>query len=76
MDSTSRSSLSRRHLRLRRLGLDSREGLIGGVCAGIARFLNVDVSWVRVAVVVCGIFLPKLTVAAYLIAWLVLDDRS
>jgi len=50
--------------------------VIGGVCAGIARTLDVDVSWVRVAVLVCGIFMPKITVAAYLIAWLVLDDRS
>jgi len=72
----SRASIGHRSARSRRLGLDRREGVIGGVCAGIARTLDVDVSWVRVAVLVCGIFMPKITVAAYLIAWLVLDDRS
>lgn len=60
----------------RRLGLDAQEGIIGGVCAGIARAISVDVSWVRVATVIAAIFLTKITVAAYLVAWLVLDRRS
>lgn len=54
--------------------LDSREGWIAGVCAGIANFLRTDAAFVRVAVVICALFFPKLTIAAYLVAWLVLDD--
>lgn len=57
-----------------RVTLDSREGWIAGVCAGIANYLDTDPAFVRVAVVISALFLPKLTVAGYLLAWLVLDD--
>ena len=66
------STLNRRHRRLR---LDPREGWIAGVCAGLANYLNTDPAFVRVATVVTGLFLPKLVVAAYLIAWLLLDPE-
>ena len=46
-----------------------------GVCAGLADYWRTEPAIVRVVVVVCGLFLPKLTVAAYLVAWLLLDDR-
>ena len=59
----------------KRITLDSREGWIAGVCAGIARYLDTDPAFVRVAVIITALFMPKLTVAAYLIAWLVLDDE-
>ena len=63
-------------LRLR-IMLDSRGGWIAGVCAGLANYLETDPAFVRVAVVISALFLPKLTIAAYLIAWLVLDrDRE
>ena len=57
------------------LYLDKRNGWIAGVCAGIANRLRIDPAIVRVAVIVAGLFLPKLVIAAYLIAWLVLDER-
>jgi phage shock protein PspC (stress-responsive transcriptional regulator) len=56
-----------------RLGLDSKAGILGGVCAGIARAIEVDVSWVRVAAIISALFFTKIAVAAYLVAWLVLD---
>jgi phage shock protein C len=59
----------------RRITLDSRESWIAGVCAGFARYLNTDPAFVRVAVIISALFMPKLTIAAYLIAWLVLDDE-
>lgn len=59
----------------KRITLDSREGWIAGVCAGIARYLDTDPAFVRVAVIIAALFMPKLTAAAYLIAWLVLDDE-
>jgi len=58
-----------------RITLDSREGWIAGVCAGFAGWLNTDPAFVRVAVIISALFMPKLTVAGYLIAWLVLDDQ-
>ena len=59
----------------KRITLDSREGWIAGVCAGFARYLNTDPAFVRVAVVISALFMPKVTAAVYLIAWLVLDDE-
>ena len=57
-----------------RITLDSRNGWIAGVCAGVANFLDTDPAFVRVAVAVSGLFFPKVTIAAYLVAWLVLDE--
>jgi len=57
-----------------RILLDNKDGWIAGVCAGVANFLETDPAFVRVAVVICALFFPKLTIAAYLIAWLILDD--
>ena len=59
----------------RRISLDSRGGWIAGVCAGVARFLDTDPAFVRVAVAVSALFFPKLTIAAYLVAWLILDEE-
>jgi phage shock protein C len=54
--------------------LDSRNGWLAGVCAGVANYFNTDPAIVRVVTIVTGLFLPKLVIAAYLIAWLVLDE--
>jgi phage shock protein PspC (stress-responsive transcriptional regulator) len=59
------------HHALRR---DRRRGWVAGVCAGVAAALDTDPALVRTAVIVTGLFLPKLTLAAYLIAWLVLEE--
>ena len=61
----------------RRIGntlmLDKRNGWIGGVCAGVARTTRTDPAAIRVALVITGLFLPKLVIAGYLLAWLLLD---
>ena len=59
-----------------RLTLDKRNAYIAGVCAGIAHTMGIDPSFVRVGTVVAGLFLTKITIAAYLVAWLLLDDRN
>ena len=41
--------------RRRRLYRLPNEGMLGGVCAGLAAYLNVDVVWVRVAYVLLAI---------------------
>ena len=66
--------MSERYERPRaRWTLDDRDGWIGGVCAGLAVYLKTDPAFVRVATIVSALFFPKLVVAAYLIAWVVLD---
>ncbi len=59
-----------------RLELDRGNGLIAGLCAGVARYLDVDVTWVRIAAVVVAVILTKVAIAAYVIGWLLLDDRG
>lgn len=67
----SRSNLQR--LR-RRFALDRRNGWIAGVCAGAARSIDTDPAFVRVAFVVTALFLPKVAIGTYLVAWVLLDD--
>ncbi len=59
-----------------RLALDYSQRWIGGVCAGFANYFDIDPAFIRVGLVVTGLFFPKIVVAAYLIAWLVLDRRE
>jgi phage shock protein C len=59
----------------RRLTLDRSRSLVGGVCAGLARYLNVEVDWIRIGAVVTAIFFTKIVVGVYLVAWLVLDEE-
>ncbi len=61
--------------RLRGNLVRDRRGWIGGVCAGLANFINVDPTFVRIGVLVAAIFFPKITIASYVIAWLLLDKR-
>ena len=60
----------------RRLELDRENGMIIGLCAGLARYFNVDVTWVRVGAIVGAVFLTKAAIAAYVIGWLLLNDRA
>jgi phage shock protein PspC (stress-responsive transcriptional regulator) len=59
----------------RRLRRRSQDAPLGGVCAGIAEHLGVDVTIVRLVAVVLAITGPG--IIAYLIAWVVIpDDRT
>ena len=60
----------------RRLELDRENGMLIGLCAGLARYFNVDVTWVRIGAIVGTVFLTKAASAAYVIGWLLLNDRA
>jgi phage shock protein PspC (stress-responsive transcriptional regulator) len=60
----------------RRLELDRENGMIIGLCAGLARYFNADVTWVRVGAIVGAVFLTKAAIAAYVIGWLLLNERA
>ena len=60
----------------KRLYRNSSAGRIGGVCAGIAEYLDVDVTVVRLGWVVLSIF-PGCFIGgllAYIAAWAVMED--
>jgi phage shock protein C len=52
-----------------------RDRVIAGVCGGIAEYLGLDPTLVRVATVVIAL-LPGPAVLAYLIAWLVIPEET
>ena len=60
----------------RRISLEKENGWLFGVCAGLANYLRTDPAIVRVGVTVTGLFMPKMAIAAYLVAWLILDERT
>jgi len=57
----------------KKLTLNKDDAWLAGVCAGIARYFDTDPALIRVITVVCGLFLTKPVIAAYLIAWFVMD---
>ena len=59
----------------RRLQRNLRRRRLGGVCAGLADFLGVEVIWIRLAVLVSVFFSFSLTLWIYLALWLVLPAR-
>jgi len=60
----------------RRLELDREHGMLIGLCAGVANYFDIDVQWVRIGAVVGAVLATKLAIGAYVIGWLVLDDRA
>ena len=74
---TSRSSLDQGFATLRRSPLrrNSRTGIIGGVCAGIAESTGLSVVAVRAAAVVLALFFGT-GVGAYLLGWALLPDQA
>jgi phage shock protein C len=57
------------------LHLDKKSGWVAGVCAGIADYFQTDPALIRVIVIVAGLFLTKIVIALYLVAWLILEER-
>jgi len=53
-----------------------KRGRIAGVCAGIADYFDYSSTMVRFAAVTGLIFVPQITLLAYIIAWLVVPTRD
>jgi phage shock protein PspC (stress-responsive transcriptional regulator) len=50
-----------------------REGKkIGGVCAGVARYLDLDVTLVRLCWIIITIFPPLPGIILYIICWIIM----
>lgn len=59
----------------RKLYRDDKNKMIGGVCQGLADYLDADVSIVRILAVVL-IFFSGLGLVAYLVAWIILPTKE
>lgn len=53
-----------------------RDGVLGGVCAGVARHLGVDVAVIRLAALVVGVVSAGAAVLVYVIAWITLPEAA
>ncbi|WP_339065000.1 envelope stress response membrane protein PspC [Teredinibacter turnerae] len=57
----------------RKLYRNRQKGVIGGVCAGLADYFEVDVKLVRICAIVCLIFTLQVAFIAYWAGYFVLD---
>lgn len=57
----------------RELRLDSGRKKLGGVCAGIANFLDTEPLFLRIAALIALCIFPEPTLLSYGIAYMVLD---
>lgn len=53
----------------------SRDGMIGGVCAGLADYMGLDPTVVRVAWILM-VFFAGFGIILYIILWLVMPQRE
>tara|TARA_Y100000385_G_scaffold71717_1_gene72106 strand:+ start:701 stop:976 length:276 start_codon:yes stop_codon:yes gene_type:complete len=54
--------------------LDRSNGKLGGVCAGVARYLNIQPLFVRLGAAVLFFVALEAVLVAYGLAYLILDD--
>ncbi|MFC4223205.1 PspC domain-containing protein [Lysinibacter cavernae] len=52
----------------------SDDSWFGGVCAGVARKMQVETKWVRLFTAIGALFFGS-AIVAYVVAWLVLPDE-
>ena len=60
------------HQPVKRLVRTSNDKMVGGVCGGLARYLDVDATLVRVVAVVALVFAFPATIVGYLLAWAIM----
>jgi phage shock protein C len=56
----------------KRIYRDLDSAIISGVCAGVARYMEVDTIWVRAAAAAALIFVPFIALVAYFAAVILL----
>lgn len=55
----------------KRLYRDKENGMIGGVAAGLAAYLNVDVTWIRILILILMFLTSGSMLFIYLILWII-----
>lgn len=65
------SSTSKPARALRRSREDRK---VAGVCSGLARYLGVDVTLVRIGMLILALWPPGVGIIAYLVCWIVMPN--
>jgi phage shock protein PspC (stress-responsive transcriptional regulator) len=58
----------------KRLTRRSNDRMVAGVCAGVADYLGLDVTLVRLLTVVAAIFSVGAVAVAYIAAWILMPE--
>ena len=58
-----------------RLTRSRDDAKIAGVCAGVARYLGIDVTLVRILWVLLAIWPPAIGLIAYIVCWIVMPKE-
>ncbi len=58
----------------KKLYRNTKNKVIGGVCSGLAEYMNIDLTIVRLVVVLLGLF-GSLGFWAYVIMWIVVPEK-
>lgn len=61
--------------RPKRLYRDARSAKIGGVCAGLAEYFNIDVTLIRLAMIAFAVAGGS-GVLFYVLAWIVMPEKG
>jgi phage shock protein PspC (stress-responsive transcriptional regulator) len=56
---------------IKKLYRDTDEGIVAGVCAGFAHYLEIDVRWIRIIALIT-MFIGGSGILAYLIMWMII----
>lgn len=59
----------------KKLRRDKGHALLGGVCAGIARYFDLDIALVRVAYVLISIFTAFAGILVYVVLWIIIPAK-
>lgn len=65
-----------KHVNSKRVYRDTDNAVIAGVCAGLAKYLDIDPVWVRGGAIVSVFMLPGISLLAYLAAVFLLPRWS
>ena len=60
---------------VKRLYRSSKDKVLGGVCGGIAEYLNVDPVIVRLGWVLLTLLSMGLGIIGYIIAWIIIPEK-
>lgn len=58
----------------KKLYRDPQGAMLGGVCSGLSWYINFDVTWIRLALVLLTIFSASTFIIIYIILWLVIPE--
>ena len=61
---------------IKRLYRSRKERIIGGVCGGIAEYLNTDPTIIRLIWILASIISLGAGVIGYLIAWIIIPEKN